>query len=286
MFTFKIPNTKIEINYIILFVGIIFFINGKIAFYLMGFFFVFLHEISHYLMVVMLNHEIERMEFNIWGGVLHLKDYVIKPSYEILVLIIGPTLNLLIALLFYVFWGSSESEMINEVIYINTVLGIFNLIPIAPLDGGKIIRLYLSYFLGYGKAIKITLFFSKIFSIILFIFGIYLLQYDILNMILCFVAINIYISSNKESQFVLYKIIRYMDITDQERPSKYVVCKMNHKIKNAVDTFNPSNKRIFTIVNEKGKYRGQLSEVDLLKGILKYGIYSDFKKILELKNKR
>lgn len=285
MFTFKIPKTKIELNYSLWIVLLIFIIYGELSTFFVCFLSVFLHELSHYFAAILFHYKIDRMELNIWGGVLNLYSYVIKPSHEIVILIAGPLSNLLIALIFIIISQYIEVDIIKDIIFANTVLGAFNLIPITPLDGGKIIRLYLAYFFGYGKAIKIALVFSKIFSIILFIFGIYLLQYDILNGIICFVAINIYVSSKKESHFILYKIIRYMDDMDKKLSNKIVVYKSNKKIKHAVDSFNPLKNRIFTVVNEKGKYRGQLSESDLLQGILDYGIYSDFESLLENKRK-
>ncbi len=287
MFTFKIPKTRIELNYILVFVLIFFIFYGKAGTFFVCFLFVFLHEMTHYYISVFLKYEVEKMELNVWGGVLQLKNYVIKPSHEMLILISGPLLNITIALILNILPEYTQNSLIKEAILVNAVLGIFNLLPVTPLDGGKIIRLYLTYFLGYGKSIKITLLFSKIFSLFLFILGIYLTQYDILNMVICLVAVNVYISSKKESQFVLYKIIRYMDIIDRQKsPNKIVVCKINNKIKYALDTLTPAKKRIFTIVSEKGKYKGQLTEADILKGIFKYGIYSDFSKILELKKQK
>ncbi len=287
MFTYRIPGTRIDINYILVFVLFFFIIYGKAGTFFVCFVFVFLHESAHYFVSVILKYEIEKMELNMWGGVLQLRNYVIKPSHEMLILISGPLLNISIALILNILPEYTHNNFIKEIIVVNATLGIFNLLPVAPLDGGKIIRLYLTYFWGYGKSIKIALFFSKLFSLFLFITGIYLIQYDILNMVICFVAVNIYISSKKESQFVLYKIIRYMDIIDRQRSAeKIVVCKMNKKIKYAVDTLTPAKKRIFTIVNDKGKYKGQLSESDVIKGIFEHGIYSDFQKILELKKNK
>ncbi|NLK72381.1 MAG: hypothetical protein GX285_05135 [Clostridiales bacterium] len=262
----------------------IFILNGKADVFLISLFSVFLHESSHYGMAGIFGYKIERMELNIWGGVLDLENYVIKPFHEILILIIGPFTNLSIAFIFSIISGYINESFINNIIFVNTVLVVFNLIPIAPLDGGKIVRLYLTYFIGYGKAIKVTLAFSKIFAFFLFLAGIYLVQYDILNITICFAAVNIYIASKKESSFTLYRVMRYMDIADQQKlTSRFVVYKSNEKIKDAIDTFNPSKKRVFTIVNGKGKYKGQLSEADIIKGIIEEGIYCDFERILESK---
>lgn len=284
MFTFKIPKTKIEINYILLLVLFIFILNGKADVFLISMISVFLHELSHYGMASIFGYKIERMELNIWGGVLDLENYVIKPLHEIIILIIGPFINLSLAFIFSMISGHINEGFINNIIFVNTVLVVFNLIPIAPLDGGKIVRLYLTYFIGYGKAIKVTLGFSEIFAFFLFLAGIYLVQYDILNITICFAAVNIYIASKKESSFTLYRVMRYIDIAEQQKiSSRFVVYKSNEKIKHAIDTYNPSKKRVFTIVNVKGKYKGQLSEADIIKGIIEEGIYCDFERILESK---
>jgi len=52
----------------------------------------------------------------------------------------GPAVNLLLALLFSLLWRLGvQQELILMVILLNLALAIFNLIPIAPLDGSKII---------------------------------------------------------------------------------------------------------------------------------------------------
>lgn len=283
MFTFKIPKTKLEINYVIFFVLIISIIMGEWSTFLICFIFVLLHEWTHYIVAILFGYKVDKMELNLWGGVLNMEDYVLKPSHEMVILIAGPLVNLINALIFSFVYQYINHPIIKEIVFVNTVLGTFNLIPVSPLDGGKIIRLYLSYFIGYGKAIKISLIFSKIFSFILFFIGVYLLQYDILYITMCFVALNIFISSQRESHFVLYKIIRFMEQPSYQASSKIVVYKSNKKVKHAVDTYNPSKKRLFTVVNDKGQYKGQLSETDILKGIFEHGIYADLTKLLEIK---
>jgi predicted transcriptional regulator len=67
------------------------------------------------------------------------------------------------------------------------------------------------------------------------------------------------------------------------KSNKIVVCDYNKNIKHAMDTFSPGKNRKFTIVNEKGHYKGQLSENDILKGLFEHGLYTDFKKLLEFK---
>ena len=282
MFVLKVPRTNIEIglSLVVLLIGTI--LTSKIGLFFLFFVFTFLHELMHYWMAKFYKYKIHKIKLKIWGGALEMDDYLIKPSHEIIILIVGPLFNLVIAMIATFFINQFNFLILEEILFINLSLGVFNLIPIAPLDGGKIMRLYLSYFIGYGKAIKISLFFSKIFAILLIIAGAYLINYDISYIILCLVGINIYVASQVESNFLFYKIVRHMENNDV-KTDKIIVWSYHKNIKHAMDTFSPGKNRRFTIVNEKGQYKGQLTENDILKGLFEHGLYTDFKKLLETK---
>ncbi|MFA5527338.1 MAG: site-2 protease family protein [Peptostreptococcales bacterium] len=283
MFVLKIPKTNIEIGLSLIAIMIGAILIHEIGLFFLFFVFTFSHEMMHYLVAKGCHYKISKVKLKIWGGALEMDDYLIKPSHEMLILIVGPLFNLIMALIVIILQIKWSHPILEEILFINLSLGIFNLIPIAPLDGGKIIRLYLSYFIGYGKAIKISLFISKIFAILLIIAGVYLLNYDFSYIIMCLVGMNIYVASQVESNFLFYKIVRYME-NNEVKTDTIVVCREHKNIKHAMDTFSPGKSRRFTIVNEKGQYKGQLSENDILKGLFNHGLYTDYSKLLDAKN--
>lgn len=103
-------------------------------------------------------------------GIGWAKPVMINPAYfpsktkQMLVALAGPASNFLLAIIFAVILvtlqlansgGGSEiiqtlAESINIIIRINLILGIFNMIPIPPLDGSKVLAWMLPEQLEYS----------------------------------------------------------------------------------------------------------------------------------------
>ena len=101
-----------------------------------------------------------------WGKPVHVnprnynRDITVEKA-DAIVSIAGPAVNLILAILFTILYfilykingamiyattiGSIIMQMIIYTITINIGLGIFNLIPLPPLDGSKVIKPFLSY---------------------------------------------------------------------------------------------------------------------------------------------
>ncbi|MFA5384627.1 MAG: site-2 protease family protein [Eubacteriales bacterium] len=97
-----------------------------------------------------------------------------------LVSLAGPATNLVMAVLGAVLLGLGGwkipygSEILNEIILLNLVLAFFNLIPVPPLDGSKILagllpgrQEWLSAIENYGMLILILLLFTGVVSFVI-----------------------------------------------------------------------------------------------------------------------
>ncbi|MEL7571135.1 MAG: site-2 protease family protein [Eubacteriaceae bacterium] len=286
MFQFNIFNTKVELHYFFFILLLIVAFSGSVTFAAASAVFSFLHELVHKTTAVKLGYIPEKISFGLFGGVLHLRDGFIKPVHELFIYLSGPFFNILIAFLLYGFYLYFYIPWLEPVIIANTILALFNLMPFYPLDGGKIADLYLAIFLGYGRSQKISRIFSLFFIIFLFLLGIYLVQYNVLNLFLSALAINLYIARKQDNSFIFYKITRNIEDSDKNGSEKIVVCKEDVKAIKIIERNRPMESRIITIVSDKGKYKGQLTETELLDGIYYCGIYADFKKLLDFKRSR
>jgi Zn-dependent protease len=149
--------------------------------------FVIMHEYGHCLMARRLGWRVMDITIYPLGGLASMESSNCNPRDEILVTVAGPLVNLALAFLFAI--GTIATFLINPdaiaviitlfvLMMMNVILFTFNLLPIFPMDGGRILRACLTYRMGYERATKFTVVFSQIFGLVLiavcFFYGFYL----------------------------------------------------------------------------------------------------------------
>lgn len=142
---------------------LLFYFTKQIEIYAMIMLFAILHELGHLLAGLMLGMKPEKLEIMPYGVSvsfqLNPKDYNQKIKYgnrlelkKILVALAGPITNLII--IFFVMQSNMNMVGALAIIYSNLLLILFNLLPIYPLDGGRVLKGILYLFLGKAKAEK------------------------------------------------------------------------------------------------------------------------------------
>ncbi len=107
---------------------------------------VLLHELAHSLVARARGLSVKNITLFIFGGVSNIEQEPTSPGVEFQMAVVGPVVSLLIGLLAYLLqlpFGGSKSPIVAILAYLavtNVLLGIFNLIPGFPLDGGRVLR--------------------------------------------------------------------------------------------------------------------------------------------------
>jgi len=122
---------------------------------LLFFFSVLFHEMSHSLMAQRCGIEISEIKLFIFGGVARLSEESKNPVTEFKIAVVGPLSSFVLAIFFWIchkLLGGLNFPLAQAVtgylVWINVALGIFNLLPGFPLDGGRILRAILWYRTG------------------------------------------------------------------------------------------------------------------------------------------
>ena len=148
---------------------------------------VLLHEMGHVVVAKKFGLETGKVVLYPIGGIAFLKGDPAHTGHEIEIALAGPAVNFALAvigLIIFKFTGHSEFFLFN------ILMGIFNLFPAYPMDGGRVLRSILSKKFGFMLATKISMFVSCIFSIMFFIIGIYygLISLPIISFVLIFMV--------------------------------------------------------------------------------------------------
>jgi len=104
------------------------------------------HELSHSVMALSKGIPVRGITLFIFGGVSRLDREPQRPITEFMVAVVGPLLSIVLAVIFGAVWfllgrGDSPVEVVLLLLaWTNLSLGVFNLVPGYPLDGGRLLR--------------------------------------------------------------------------------------------------------------------------------------------------
>ena len=159
---------EVDIKFILITILLCLFYNVRIYFLFLVF--ILLHELAHLIVGILFGLKIKMVNMNPFGVKIEfysLKNKKITSKQKVILNFAGPMFNFILVALFLMF--PVEEGLKLDIIYTNIALGIFNLLPIMPLDGGKILKEYMIIKVGIKNSniysIKCSKFFLVIFSL-------------------------------------------------------------------------------------------------------------------------
>lgn len=182
---------------------------------------VLLHELAHSILSLRTGINVRGIILFIFGGISLIEDIPKEPEKEMKIAFAGPLTSLLLG-----FGTILISQVLPTPFYeffyvfgrINIFLAVFNLIPAFPLDGGRILRAFMSRSMGFVRATRVAAETGKFMAIL---FGIVGLLY---NPWLILIALFIYIGANEEEKLaVVENILRKIKISEIMTPNPIFV---------------------------------------------------------------
>ncbi len=104
------------------------------------------HELAHLAALFSVRANVTAVTFELFGIRIDRMDALLFWE-ELAVLMAGPTVNLVLFLL----CGSVNNSSVNLIAAVNLSIGLFNLLPVGALDGGKAANLIFVRMLGESK---------------------------------------------------------------------------------------------------------------------------------------
>jgi Zn-dependent protease len=127
---------------------------------------VVLHELGHSFTAMHFGVGVRRILLMPIGGMAEFDAIPRQPARELLITLAGPAVNFAIAAVLWVLVGlpadwqmfgfydfaSTPRGVLQLLLHWNLIMGLFNLLPVFPMDGGRILRALLATRLPYLRA--------------------------------------------------------------------------------------------------------------------------------------
>lgn len=148
------------------------------------------HELGHFFSAIFFKIDVDKIYIYPFGGIskfnISLNESLLK---EFIILIMGPLFQMIFFLIIInIDYFNNYISLIS--VYNYTIL-FFNLLPIYPLDGGKLLNIIMSLYFSFKQS---------------FIFSIYISYFIIILISIFFVCTNLSINIIVIVSFLIYKV--------------------------------------------------------------------------------
>lgn len=246
----------------------------SLAFVFIVFICITFHELGHALTARRYGVQTKDITLLPIGGVARMDKFPENPKQEFLIAVAGPLVNFAISLILYLYYliifrgdmGNPLELQINlkgllvNVIIANLAIGIFNLIPAFPMDGGRILRSLLAMRTDRVSATKMAASIGQTIAVFFAITGVFF------NPFLIIIAIFVFIGAQYESSAI--ESISFLEgykVSDVMR-TKYTVLSGDDPVSKAVDELLAGADQDFVVVNQE-KVIGILLRTQLIRAI-------------------
>jgi len=178
---------------------------------------ILLHELGHSLVAIAFGCRVRDITLMMLGGCASLLSIPRKAWQELLMAFAGPAVSLALAILGFVFTFTPLRHLVGVLdtlsfaflylMYINSVLFVFNLLPAFPMDGGRILRAFLQqFFMSKVRATWIASRLGRFIAILMalsVLYSVFTKQFEGFMLIRLLIAYSIYRAAEEEYQMVL-----------------------------------------------------------------------------------
>lgn len=222
------------------------------------------------------------------GGVANLERIPEKPGQEIAIVVAGPLVNVVIALLLtplalLLNGGNSTGiftinavnaniqnpGLLNLLIFListNLLLALFNLLPAFPLDGGRLLRALLAYVQPYPQATQVAVAVGRLLAVLMAVFGIFTGAIGLL-----LIAFFVYVGGSAELEAVSSRAVLRRFRAGDALTHNAVALYTSERLERATQLIMNSYQTDFPVRDLAGQFVGVLTRQRLVDGLRQFG---------------
>lgn len=244
------------------------------------------HELAHLLALWKREVLVQFIALEPFGMHIRLQKALPEaPEDEIIMALAGPLCNFLLALFLRIGLSFASHPEVQFFYVANLCCGTLNLLPAVPLDGGRVLRAFLSKWLGYIKAFYFCQRLTKVLSFLLILAGGYLLWKTGFNFSLCLIGCFLYSNLlTEKQQFHLYLMREIADYKKGRKLKETIpVCHLaadgELRAGKLLSRLCHNRYYMVTVLSDIHPI-GMLTEGELINGMIKKGVAAKLKEFV------
>jgi stage IV sporulation protein FB len=241
---------------------------------------VFFHEAAHLAAARIMGFRIKELELFPLGGVARIEGlFQLSPAREIIISAAGPFLNIFIAVLAYYISmnGIIGQNSADFVIAANVVIALFNLLPVLPMDGGRILRAVLCCRWNMVRATGFVTGLGRVTTAAMLAYAFYNRLDNVFFISMAIASVFLFFAAGNERKMAPSLMIgqahtKKRDIFNKGMlRSRSLAVACNTNLKNVIENLLPGYYHIVFVIGQDGEVIGRISEDELVRGAMKYG---------------
>lgn len=247
---------------------------------------VILHEFGHSLQALKFGIPVRDITLLPIGGVAQIEQMPEKPAQELRIALAGPLVSFAISL-FLIALGlllqaravvtlpelaasvgsASWAGMLSYLTMANLLLGLFNLIPAYPMDGGRVLRALLALKLDYSRATSIAVSIGQGLALLAGLYGFMSGSYSLI-----LIAIFVWMGAGQEGKQVETKGVLRQITVGQAMTRRPATISTTDTLARAVELTLTTAQADYPVLDSfAGDLAGLLTAQDLLRGLHRSG---------------
>lgn len=238
----------------------------------------FFHEMAHVITARALGVTVNAVELTPFGGQAQIEDFTgLEPDKELFMSLAGPLSSLSLAAFFYYAPTPLDADTSRWLMGCNLFLGLFNLLPALPMDGGRVLRSWLSPLMGFRRATRLAAFMGMACAAAIVAHGFYyagetlqMAQEMMAGMVLFWFAL-------RESRFLAYSFMRYLLHKKAELnrlgllESRQLVSSWDTPVRSLLKDTRPKYYLIVVVLDDNHHVAGVYTEAEIIECFMEKG---------------
>ncbi|HEY9060326.1 MAG TPA: M50 family metallopeptidase [Pseudobacteroides sp.] len=268
---------KVKIDFLFLITITIMVVCGYAEEYIAAYLSMLLHELGHTFPAMFFGNSISFIKISPFGLKAEIEGKNTRTE-RIIIYICGPLTNILLFIISVIIANTFpyHKSIFTLIAYLNISLAVFNLLPVMPLDGGRIVFELTSARMGSFKAHSYICCVSYVLSVFFIILGCVLVSYSLVNFSLILIGIFIFgelKSFKKEVAIMNMKDVIYRRSRLLKKgiyPARDLVVVKTMRMGDIIRNLDFDRFHIIHVLDEDLKLLKVFTEQDIMDGVIKH----------------